>query len=93
MHAWAHYGVWGVRRSAVFVPTQPGAGEWRRYEIGSDHSLRIMRVRAEDEGTYTCVAENSVGRVQASGSLSVHGEGWLEGLNGGLGPGPGGRCL
>ncbi|XP_049633958.1 roundabout homolog 3 [Suncus etruscus] len=43
-----------------------------RYEIGSDHSLRIMRVRAEDEGTYTCVAENSVGRVQASGSLSVH---------------------
>lgn len=30
---------------------------------------------AEDEGTYTCVAENSVGRVEASGSLSVHGEG------------------
>lgn len=29
---------------------------------------------AEDEGTYTCVAENSVGRVEASGSLSVHGE-------------------
>lgn len=29
---------------------------------------------AEDEGTYTCVAENSVGRAEASGSLSVHGE-------------------
>lgn len=29
---------------------------------------------AEDEGTYTCVAENSVGRVEASGSLRVHGE-------------------
>lgn len=29
---------------------------------------------AEDEGTYTCVAENSVGRVEASGALSVHGE-------------------
>ncbi|KAM5224790.1 roundabout homolog 3 isoform 2-T2 [Hipposideros larvatus] len=43
-----------------------------RYEIGSDHSLRIGRVSAEDEGTYTCVAENSVGRAEASGSLSVH---------------------
>lgn len=29
---------------------------------------------AEDEGTYTCVAENSVGRAEASGSLSVHGK-------------------
>ncbi|XP_056650529.1 roundabout homolog 3 isoform X1 [Monodelphis domestica] len=43
-----------------------------RYEIGSDYSLRIGRVNAEDEGTYTCVAENSVGRAEASGSLSVH---------------------
>ncbi|XP_004874532.1 roundabout homolog 3 [Heterocephalus glaber] len=43
-----------------------------RYEIQSDHSLWIGRVSAEDEGTYTCVAENSVGRVEASGSLSVH---------------------
>lgn len=29
---------------------------------------------ADDEGTYTCVAENSVGRAEASGSLSVHGK-------------------
>nr|XP_004670668.1 roundabout homolog 3 isoform X2 [Jaculus jaculus] len=43
-----------------------------RYEIRSDHSLWIGRVSAEDEGTYTCVAENTVGRVEASGSLSVH---------------------
>uniref|UniRef100_A0A8D2D7C9 Roundabout homolog 3 n=2 Tax=Sciurus TaxID=10001 RepID=A0A8D2D7C9_SCIVU len=43
-----------------------------RYEIRSDHSLWIGQVSAEDEGTYTCVAENSVGRVEASGSLSVH---------------------
>uniref|UniRef100_A0A452QE03 Roundabout homolog 3 n=1 Tax=Ursus americanus TaxID=9643 RepID=A0A452QE03_URSAM len=43
-----------------------------RYEIRSDHSLWIGHVSAEDEGTYTCVAENSVGRVEASGSLSVH---------------------
>lgn len=32
-------------------------------------------MHAEDEGTYTCVAENSVGRAEASGSLTVHGEG------------------
>lgn len=51
-------------------------GESNRYEIQSDHSLWIGRVSAEDEGTYTCVAENSVGRVEASGSLSVHGEGF-----------------
>ncbi|XP_024596531.1 roundabout homolog 3 [Neophocaena asiaeorientalis asiaeorientalis] len=43
-----------------------------RYEIRSDHSLWIGRVSAEDEGTYTCVAENSVGRAEASGSLNVH---------------------
>ncbi|XP_076968683.1 roundabout homolog 3 [Tamandua tetradactyla] len=43
-----------------------------RFEIRSDHSLWIERVSAEDEGTYTCVAENSVGRAEASGSLSVH---------------------
>ncbi|XP_008833263.1 roundabout homolog 3 isoform X3 [Nannospalax galili] len=43
-----------------------------RYEIRSDHSLWIGHVSSEDEGTYTCVAENSVGRVEASGSLSVH---------------------
>nr|XP_031299304.1 roundabout homolog 3 isoform X4 [Camelus dromedarius] len=43
-----------------------------RYEIRSDHSLWIRHVRADDEGTYTCVAENRVGRAEASGSLSVH---------------------
>ncbi|KAM4827988.1 roundabout homolog 3 [Thomomys bottae] len=43
-----------------------------RYEIRSDHSLWIGQVSAEDEGAYTCVAENSVGRIEASGSLSVH---------------------
>ncbi|XP_040111729.1 roundabout homolog 3 [Oryx dammah] len=43
-----------------------------RYEIQSNHRLQIRRVSAEDEGTYTCVAENSVGRAEASGSLIVH---------------------
>ncbi|CAB1352358.1 unnamed protein product, partial [Coregonus sp. 'balchen'] len=41
-------------------------------EIHSDHSLRLTQVRAEDEGTYTCVSENSVGKAEASGSLQVH---------------------
>ncbi|XP_067326800.1 roundabout homolog 3 isoform X1 [Anolis sagrei] len=43
-----------------------------RSEVQNDNSLRISRVSAEDEGTYTCVAENSVGKSEASGSLSVH---------------------
>ncbi|KAL8173785.1 UNVERIFIED_CONTAM: Roundabout 2 [Gekko kuhli] len=45
-----------------------------RSEIQNDNTLRISRVSAEDEGTYTCVAENSVGKSEASGSLSVHGK-------------------
>uniref|UniRef100_K7FYA6 Roundabout guidance receptor 3 n=1 Tax=Pelodiscus sinensis TaxID=13735 RepID=K7FYA6_PELSI len=44
----------------------------RRAEIQIDNTLRLSRVSAEDEGTYTCVAENSVGKAEASGSLSVH---------------------
>uniref|UniRef100_A0A8D2IME7 Roundabout guidance receptor 3 n=1 Tax=Varanus komodoensis TaxID=61221 RepID=A0A8D2IME7_VARKO len=43
-----------------------------RSEVQHDNTLRISRVSAEDEGTYTCVAENSVGKSEASGSLSVH---------------------
>ncbi|XP_040546539.1 roundabout homolog 3 isoform X4 [Gallus gallus] len=44
------------------------AGRW---ELLADNTLRISRVRAEDEGTYTCMAENSVGRSEASGTLIV----------------------
>ncbi|XP_047463148.1 roundabout homolog 3 isoform X2 [Mugil cephalus] len=43
-----------------------------RSEIRSDNSLRLTQVRAEDEGTYTCVSENSVGKAEASGTLQVH---------------------
>ncbi|XP_014341142.1 roundabout homolog 3 [Latimeria chalumnae] len=43
-----------------------------RYEIRNDNSLMITRVSAEDEGTYTCITENSVGKAEASGTLSVH---------------------
>ncbi|CAM9828183.1 unnamed protein product [Bubo scandiacus] len=43
-----------------------------RWEVLPDNTLRINRLRAEDEGTYTCVADNSVGRSEASGTLTVH---------------------
>ncbi|XP_059685521.1 roundabout homolog 3 [Gavia stellata] len=43
-----------------------------RWEVLPDNTLRIIRLRAEDEGTYTCVADNSVGRSEASGTLTVH---------------------
>uniref|UniRef100_A0A7N8XZ17 Roundabout, axon guidance receptor, homolog 3 (Drosophila) n=1 Tax=Mastacembelus armatus TaxID=205130 RepID=A0A7N8XZ17_9TELE len=43
-----------------------------RFEIRSDSSLRLTKVRAEDEGTYTCLSENSVGKAEASGTLQVH---------------------
>ncbi|KAI1893506.1 hypothetical protein AGOR_G00124420 [Albula goreensis] len=43
-----------------------------RFEIRSDNSLHLSLVRAEDEGTYTCVSENSVGKAEASATLQVH---------------------
>ncbi|XP_026779693.2 roundabout homolog 2 isoform X2 [Pangasianodon hypophthalmus] len=43
-----------------------------RFEIRSDNTLRLVKVREEDEGTYTCVTENSVGRTEASATLQVH---------------------
>lgn len=46
-----------------------------RWEVLPDNTLRIVRLRPEDEGTYTCVADNSVGRSEASGTLMVHGKG------------------
>uniref|UniRef100_A0A8C6L9X7 Roundabout, axon guidance receptor, homolog 3 (Drosophila) n=1 Tax=Nothobranchius furzeri TaxID=105023 RepID=A0A8C6L9X7_NOTFU len=43
-----------------------------RSEIRSDNSLRLSQVKTEDEGTYTCVSENSVGKAEASATLQVH---------------------
>uniref|UniRef100_A0A8C5N2K3 Roundabout, axon guidance receptor, homolog 3 (Drosophila) n=1 Tax=Gouania willdenowi TaxID=441366 RepID=A0A8C5N2K3_GOUWI len=45
--------------------------QWR-FDIRSDNNLRLSSVRAEDEGTYTCVSENSVGKAEASATLQVH---------------------
>ncbi|XP_064253699.1 roundabout homolog 3 [Passer domesticus] len=64
----------------VMGDPQPAA-RWRkeegemplgRWEVLPDNTLRIRRLQVEDEGTYTCVADNSVGRSEASGTLTVH---------------------
>ncbi|TKC49014.1 hypothetical protein EI555_020344, partial [Monodon monoceros] len=42
-----------------------------RYEIRDDHTLKIRKVMAGDTGSYTCVAENMVGKAEASATLTV----------------------
>ncbi|XP_036379292.1 roundabout homolog 1-like isoform X1 [Megalops cyprinoides] len=43
-----------------------------RYEIREDHTLNLRRVIPADVGSYTCVAENMVGKAEASATLTVH---------------------
>ena len=45
-----------------------------RYEILEDHTLSVRDVRLSDEGSYTCVVENMVGKAEASATLTVHGQ-------------------
>lgn len=47
-----------------------------RYEIRDDHTLKIRKVMAGDMGSYTCVAENMVGKAEASATLTVQGRVW-----------------
>ncbi|XP_045142074.1 roundabout homolog 2 isoform X6 [Echinops telfairi] len=42
-----------------------------RYDIKDDHTLRIKKATSADEGTYMCVAENRVGKVEAVATLTV----------------------
>ncbi|CAF98600.1 unnamed protein product [Tetraodon nigroviridis] len=58
----------GARRPDADHPLAQRGG----FEIRGDNSLRLSQVRGEDEGTYTCVSENSVGKAEASASLQVH---------------------
>ncbi|KAF7218452.1 transcript variant X9, partial [Nothobranchius furzeri] len=47
-----------------------------RYEIKydkEDYVLRVKKTSVNDEGTFTCVAENRVGKLEASASLTVRG--------------------
>jgi hypothetical protein len=37
-----------------------------------DKSLKISRVKVDDEGLYVCKAENPVGTIEAVGRLTVH---------------------
>ncbi|KAM9732764.1 roundabout homolog 1 isoform 8-T8 [Menidia menidia] len=43
-----------------------------RFEIREDHTLKIRRLTSADVGSYTCVAENMVGKAEASATLTVH---------------------
>lgn len=49
-----------------------------RYEIRDDHTLKIRKVTAGDMGSYTCVAENMVGKAEASATLAVQGNNYLK---------------
>ncbi|KAL2096078.1 hypothetical protein ACEWY4_008226 [Coilia grayii] len=45
-----------------------------RYDVRfdkDDYLLRIKKASASDEGTFTCVAENRVGKLEASATLTV----------------------
>ncbi|KAG8590803.1 hypothetical protein GDO81_006908 [Engystomops pustulosus] len=42
-----------------------------RYDIKDDYTLRIKKAGSVDEGTYTCISENRVGKVEASATLTV----------------------
>nr|XP_056714893.1 roundabout homolog 2 isoform X1 [Euleptes europaea] len=42
-----------------------------RYDIKDDYTLRIKKAMSTDEGTYMCIAENRVGKVEASATLTV----------------------
>ncbi|XP_032733934.1 roundabout homolog 2 isoform X12 [Lontra canadensis] len=42
-----------------------------RYDIKDDYTLRIKKAMSTDEGTYMCIAENRVGKVEAFASLTV----------------------
>uniref|UniRef100_A0A8C6Q4R2 Roundabout guidance receptor 1 n=1 Tax=Nothobranchius furzeri TaxID=105023 RepID=A0A8C6Q4R2_NOTFU len=43
-----------------------------RFEILEDHTLIVRQVSSSDEGSYTCVVENMVGKSEASATLTVH---------------------
>ncbi|XP_051047711.1 roundabout homolog 2 isoform X9 [Phodopus roborovskii] len=42
-----------------------------RYDIKDDYTLRIRKAMSTDEGAYMCIAENRVGKVEASATLTV----------------------
>lgn len=48
-----------------------------RYEMKyekDDYVLRIKKVSSGEQGSFTCIAENRVGKVESSATLTVRGE-------------------
>ena len=45
-----------------------------RVRIWEDGTLEILNVSQDDEGWYTCFAENDQGKDNSTGSLSVTGQ-------------------
>nr|XP_040038152.1 roundabout homolog 1-like isoform X2 [Gasterosteus aculeatus aculeatus] len=43
-----------------------------RFETLEDHTLIVRQVTSSDEGSYTCVVENMVGKSESSATLTVH---------------------
>lgn len=43
-----------------------------RVHILEDRSLRLENVAVEDEGEYSCEADNAVGSISSTGTLTVH---------------------
>lgn len=44
------------------------------YSVHNNGTLEIKRARAEDEGTYTCVANNLLGKAENQVRLEVKGK-------------------
>lgn len=55
-----------------------------RFDILEDHTLIVRQVTSSDEGSYTCVVENMVGKSEASATLTVHGQSLLQRTSHGL---------
>ncbi|KAM9468629.1 roundabout homolog 1 isoform 2-T2 [Clarias gariepinus] len=43
-----------------------------RFEIREDHTLKLKRLSSADAGSYTCLAENMMGKAEATATLTVH---------------------
>ncbi|GAA6094897.1 roundabout homolog 1 isoform X1, partial [Tachysurus ichikawai] len=42
------------------------------FEIRDDHTLKLKRLSSADAGSYTCLAENMMGKAEATATLTVH---------------------
>lgn len=68
--------VWLVGYLPVFRSKDDSANavEGARFSIYTNGSLEIDSVEGEDDGEYTCVTENSEGKLAITAMLKVKGE-------------------